>query len=189
MEVEILSSNLSSRVNLLLEGCSVNTVLANSFVVPLVETKSMLNKSVTEAFSKEDFEYLSKEVISENPEKGYRICKVTTRLNPNSSYEIAENLKGEFIGVPLSAQRFCVEMDMDVQCYEGSSVCSIGYCRQEKGWRGWSHRAMSPLFKEGFTVSSDSIICGLKPEWIPGYRCPSLDVAKEMAIEYAKYVS
>lgn len=188
-----MSKTNMNKTNMLLEGVSINSVLERARIPLCLYKSDILLKPVNESIiSTLDLGYVSDEEIMRDEEHGYIIHKVATKLSPDHPYEIATNLEGEFIGTPAEAELFCVKLGLYPQSSPNndSDVCCIGYSKDEDGWSGWSHRARSPIFKVGYKIeSSHEIICGKKPEWEVGFICPSVEVAKEMAIAYAEAVS
>jgi hypothetical protein len=68
---------------------------------------------------------------------------------------------GHYIGSPIWGHRICtVRGILPELASPGDNVCSIGYCKRERKWYGWSHRAMYG-FKPGSKVKKGH--CGYQP--------------------------
>ncbi len=63
---------------------------------------------------------------------------------------MAYNLKGEWIGTSVRAHVLIVQRGiMPEKRDPAHCVCSIGYCKKQRKWYGWSHRAIF-----GFAIGS-----------------------------------
>jgi len=63
----------------------------------------------------------------------------------------AVNAAGDYIGDEETAKFLCSERGINPELASPSnSVCSIGFCKAEQKWYGWSHRAIC-----GFGVGSE----------------------------------
>jgi hypothetical protein len=84
---------------------------------------------------------------------------------------VAYNHKGDYIGNPKEAYYLCVKRGILPEPIDGSQICSIGYCKKDRKWYGWSHRALFG-FKTGSKVKIGD--CGFTPsnreEFIEAYR-------------------
>lgn len=55
----------------------------------------------------------------------------------------AYNLRGEYIGDPKTARYLIVTRKIKpIKASKYHCVCSIGYCKRQRKWYGWSHRAI-----------------------------------------------
>jgi len=62
----------------------------------------------------------------------------------------AYNDRAEYIGSEEDAKFICDKMGIDPICIDGNSVCSIGFCKKDNKWYGWSHRTI-----HGFGIGSE----------------------------------
>ncbi len=68
---------------------------------------------------------------------------------------------GHYIGNPKDAHRLCIKRGIAPEVsHPDNEVCSIGYCKNDGKWYGWSHRAIYG-FKPGSTCKMGS--CGFLP--------------------------
>lgn len=73
----------------------------------------------------------------DNPEIGGMDCAYSTKDNG-------------YIGTPEEAKWLCDERGILVEKASSEhNVCSIGFCKKENKWYGWSHRAIA-----GFTIGN-----------------------------------
>lgn len=109
--------------------------------------------------------------------------------------------EGYYIGDTKRANFLIKKMNIKPEIIPGNKVCSIGFCRKEQKWYGWSHRAIC-----GFGIGSiaEEGDCCTTSGWtedylqqhpeellkvIPvGFRAKSLSDAKRMAIAFAESV-
>lgn len=145
---------------------------------------SRINEKI---FSEGDFRLNIVEVLYVDEEHGYKVCRVASKLVDDMV--CAYNLNDQLIGSEEEAEILCKKFNLRVEAPIGSDVCCIGYSPKEDGWCGWSHRAMSPIFKKGYRLPKDSFLCGMRVNWIPGYVTKDSAEAKEMALSYAEAVS
>ena len=93
-------------------------------------------------------------------------------------------IDGGFIGDQRMAQKFVDEKGIEPEKAEPDhNVCSIGFCKKEEKWYGWSHRAYEGFgigdhFKESYPGGDEK-----------GRKIKSLDEAKEAAKAFARSVS
>lgn len=128
-------------------------------------------------------------------------------------YKTAYTPIGERIGEPRWAHRLCKIMGIRPQIRQklltdakrianlrGEITCSIGFCKREQKWYGWSHRAIfgfavGDVAKEGDCVCSS----GWTEEYLAehpeedlslpaGFTAHTLDDARRMAIAFAESV-
>lgn len=118
------------------------------------------------------------------------------------SHEVAYNPDGAYIGNLKVAKMLCEERGIAPELIPPDmNVCSIGFCKKEQKWYGWSHRAI-----HGFSIGDvvkEGDCCALSgwtddylanhPEAdlsLPiGFKAKTLDDAKRMAIAFAESVS
>lgn len=109
-----------------------------------------------------DFQSISSQyngtVLSENYENP--LYNVITESIPVGAYGNEEemtmtyctNKNGDYIGDKETAEYICDEKGIAPELASPKhSVCSIGFCKRERKWYGWSHRAMSG-FEKGDVV-------------------------------------
>lgn len=74
----------------------------------------------------------------------------------------AYNDNGDYIGSPQDAYKICKRWGVKPEKIDKEhSVCSIGFCEEDKSWVGWSHRAAAK-FEIGSKVKKGD--CGYKPK-------------------------
>jgi hypothetical protein len=78
-------------------------------------------------------------------------------VTPPCPIKAAYNLRGEYIGDPKTARYLVVQRGIKpIKSDKHHCVCSIGYCKKQRKWYGWSHRAMcgfgigDKLFEENY---------------------------------------
>ena len=114
----------------------------------------------------------------------------------------AYSLSGQYIGNAVDAYILCIKMGIRPELSQDqNNVCSIGYCKKEQKWYGWSHRAIfgfkiGDVVKEGDCTNSSGYVeefinkhpeCDLSQP--VGFKAETLDDAKRMAIAFANSVS
>lgn len=117
----------------------------------------------------------------------------TVRLSGEDAYgakpfemKRACNPNGDYIGGSKDAYYLCKKMGIAPQKRTPSSgVCSIGFCKDEQKWYGWSHRALFG-FGVGSTVSKGDCVAGYLPI---GFKAENLADARRMAAAFAESVS
>lgn len=114
----------------------------------------------------------------------------------------AYNLNGDYIGDSKTAYRFCKLRGIKPELRtKDSNVCSIGFCKKENKWYGWSHRAVygfkiGDIVKEGDCCASS----GWTKEYLKkhpeedtslpvGFKANTLNDCKKMAMAFAASVS
>lgn len=106
----------------------------------------------------------------------------------SDSFEMKEarTPSGDYIGNSKDAYHLCKKRGIAPQKRKpSSSVCSIGFCKAEQKWYGWSHRA---LF--GFGIGSTISKGDCTAEYMRvGFKAKSLTDAKRMAEAFAESVS
>ena len=114
----------------------------------------------------------------------------------------AYSIDGHYIGNQKDAYFLCHKMGIRPEVWKDeNNVCSIGFCKKENKWYGWSHRAIfgftiGDVVKEGNCTNSSGYIeeyidehpeCDLS---LPvGYKAYTMADAKRMAIAFADSVS
>jgi len=63
---------------------------------------------------------------------------------------------GGYIGNEEFAASLCTKRGIQPELMEGAKVCSIGFCKKEEKWYGWSHRAIFG-YGVGSTVKKGSL--------------------------------
>ena len=109
---------------------------------------------------------------------------------------------GEYIGNSKWAHRLVVKRGIRPQkAMPSHSVCSIGFCKKEQKWYGWSHRAIfgfgiGDVVKEGDIHATsgwtDDYLAEHPEEDLSlpvGFRAETLNDAKRMAVAFAESVS
>jgi len=99
---------------------------------------------------------------------------------------------GHYIGSPKMARFLVVKKGIRPELATSSNhVCSIGFCRKEQKWYGWSHRAIvgfgigDKLFEEycpGATDETPFVEHGRKT-------IETLSEARQAAVNFANYVA
>ena len=94
---------------------------------------------------------------------------------------------GDYIGNPRDAHYLVVKRGIAPEKRSASSnVCSIGYCKRERKWYGWSHRAIcgfgvGAVVKKGDCAASEGVPVGFKAK--------TMEDAKRIACAFAESVS
>ncbi len=138
---------------------------------------------------------------------GYEVRKI--RLSGDDAFggptfEVRQAFtpQGDYIGNPKFAWRLCVKMGIKPELRTHTSgTCSIGYCKREHKWYGWSHRAIygfgiGAVVKKGDCTNTS----GWDETWLKehpecdlslpvGFKAKSLKDARRMAIAFAESVS
>lgn len=127
------------------------------------------------------------------PDLGYNIQTERIQVNPGDNWvtiESAYTPKGLYIGNPKEAYFLCKRLGIKPEVYEDDKVtCTIGFCKKENKWYGWSHRAIYG-FGIGDIVSKGDATAGQDPKSLPiGFKATTLEHAKQMAIAFADSVS
>ena len=95
---------------------------------------------------------------------------------------------GGYIGDEKTADFICNKMGIVPETIPGDEVCSIGYCRMNNKWYGWSHRAIVG-FQKGNRIFEERYGNGNTPFIEHGSKTiKSLDDAKQAAINFARYI-
>lgn len=93
---------------------------------------------------------------------------------------------GHYIGDPKIAHRLIVRMGIAPELStKTNKVCSIGYCKKNRKWYGWSHRAIFG-FGIGSTVKEGDCAAASLPV---GFKAHNLDNCRQMAVAFAESVS
>lgn len=139
------------------------------------------------------------------PDYGYelrtemsKMCIEDEPLKIVSAYTV----KGNYIGNARDAYHLCRTMGIRPELISNDKkVCSIGFCKKEQKWYGWSHRAIfgfgiGDVVKEGDCAASSDWTdeCLIEhPDWdrsLPvGFKAKTMEHAKRMAIAFADSVS
>ena len=127
----------------------------------------------------------------------------------------AYTLNGDWIGDSKLAYRLIVKWGIMPELANPShNICSIGFCKRDGTWAGWSHRAIQrfgigdKLFVENFKLSKTALskdneyrkkfkdaecadyIEDVVPFREHGYKTiETLDEARQAAVNFANYVS
>lgn len=179
-----------------------DSMLATVPVSTLEAVPSQDTPSVSDKLNKTS-SGIEKVVISQRKYKvGYIVKNEAWRLAGDTVTEpcfikAAYNLKGEYIGDPKRARLLIVKMGIKpTKASKKHCVCSIGYCKRQRKWYGWSHRAMvgfgigDRLFEENYREH----ISEEKRDMIPFLKHGSVIIrnlkqAKQAAINFATSVS
>ncbi len=106
----------------------------------------------------------------------------TTDMKMQCSYSLID---GGYIGDYKTANYLMKRGIAPEKSHPKHNVCSIGYCKKERKWYGWSHRAIYG-FKTGSKCKKG--MCQYNPkkgEWT----ARNMTEAKQMAIDFAESVS
>ncbi len=139
------------------------------------------------------------------PDYGYELrtelWKVTEEDESSLIVAAYSSLDGKYIGNVKDAYYLCRIKGIRPMIHKvENKVCSIGFCKKENKWYGWSHRAIFGFtvgdeVKEGDCTASSGWTdeCLVKhPEWnlcLPiGFKAETMDDAKRMAIAFADSV-
>ncbi len=145
---------------------------------------------------------ITKVVINQRRYKaGYIVRNEAWKAFPDSDEPLfikaAYNLRGEYIGDPKTARYLCVTRKIKpTKASKNHSVCSIGFCKKQRKWYGWSHRAIygfgigDKLFEENYRPHAND----KKNDLIPFNKHGSVVIrtlkqAKQAAINFAASVS
>lgn len=133
---------------------------------------------------------------------GYIVRDEAWKLDDDSSTEpcaikAAYNLRGEYIGDPKTARYLIVTRKIKpIKASKDHCVCSIGYCKRQRKWYGWSHRAMAgfgkgdKLFEENYREHAGEEVRDKIPFNKHGtIVIRTLKQAKQAAINFARSVS
>ena len=103
---------------------------------------------------------------------------------------VAYTRYGNYIGNARDAYRLCVKRGIAPELANiKDKTCSIGWCKKEQKWYGWSHRAIYG-FKIGDVVKEGDCCVGNSPNSLPiGFKAKDLSDARRMAIAFAESVS
>lgn len=139
-----------------------------------------------------------------NYKAGYvvRTEEVTMEDNPTVIMKSAYTPSGDYIGTSRWAHRLIVKRGVKPEKRTPTSnVCSIGFCKKEQKWYGWSHRAIHGFgigdeVREGSCVAesgwTDEYLAEHPEEDVSlpiGFKAYTLDDAKLMADAFAESVS
>lgn len=133
------------------------------------------------------------EISRRNYKAGYVVVKgiVDGEEFGGDDWEMAhaETPAGDYIGSAKDAHFLCRKKGIAPEKADPeSSVCSIGFCKKEQKWYGWSHRAIF-----GFGIGSEVKRgdCAYVPEEFGRgeWTAETLDDAKQMAMDFAEDVS
>lgn len=138
---------------------------------------------------------MKKEVLKVRRYKvGYEIRTELWWHSPNdepTEVKAAYTPSGDYIGSSRRANFFCKKRGINPEkASQDHCVCSIGFCKKEKKWYGWSHRAMcgfgigDKLYEEEFT--DDGSVPFIEHGSIT---IENMDQAKQAAINFASSVS
>ena len=143
--------------------------------------------------------------IQKMPDYGYELRTELVKTDEEDEtlkMVSAYSLSGSYIGNPKTAYTLCIKMGIKPEIYTNQDrTCSIGFCKKENKWYGWSHRAMygftigDKVKKGDCTASSGYIDEYIKehPEAdlsLPiGFTAKTMNDAKRMAIAFADSVS
>lgn len=164
--------------------------------VPTTDTPSVAGNAPSKPWK------MTKVVINQRRYKaGYIVKNEAWKAFPDSDEPVfikaAYNLKGEYIGDPKTARYLCVTRKIKpIRADKKHCVCSIGYCKRQRKWYGWSHRAMvgfgigDKLFEENYREHADEKV----RDHIPFLKHGSVVIrtlkqAKQAAINFAASVS
>lgn len=148
-----------------------------------------------------------KEILSRQrmPDYGYELRTELVKMNVEDEpmkMVNAYSLSGSYIGNPKTAYTICIKRGIKPETYtKEDRTCSIGFCKKENKWYGWSHRAMY-----GFTIGDKvekgdcTASSGYTDEYIKehpqkdlslpvGFTSKTMDDARRMAIAFAESVS
>jgi len=102
----------------------------------------------------------------------------------------AYNPKGEWIGSPKEANFLCKKLGIAPEkAQPDHCVCSIGFCRNDWKWYGWSHRAICG-FGIGDRIFDEKYGNDKTPFTKHGRRkIETIEQAREAAIKFAESVS
>lgn len=134
-------------------------------------------------------EYLSRELIEEKEEFGYRLY--LEKFKDDIELEVSYNLNDDYIGDKETAIQLCEKRGIRPELITPDSViCQIGKCVDKDSedfdkWFGWSHRAIYG-FAIGDVVGEGDITSGRLPE---GFEAKTEDDTREMSIAFAKGVA
>ncbi len=156
--------------------------------------------------TKDEFGMMS-EVISVQrlPDYGYELRTEQIMMDGDDEplkMVSAYSLKGNYIGNAQDAYYLCRTLSIRPEVInKGKNVCSIGFCKKEQKWYGWSHRArfgfgIGDIVKKGDSTASS----GYTDEYLAdnpdkdlslpiGFKAETLDDVKRMAIAFADSVS
>lgn len=112
-----------------------------------------------------------------------------------------ENFDGKYIGL-WEEGRFLLKRNIAPETFNGNKVCSIGYCKKENKWYGWSHRSLYG-FGINDCIESNNHLCsqsGWTKEYLKdhpeedlslpvGFRANNIEDCKKMAIAFADSIS
>lgn len=109
----------------------------------------------------------------------------------------AYNLRGEYIGDVKTARYFIVKRGITPRkASKQHSTCSIGYCKRDGKWYGWSHRAIhgfgkgDKLFDENYKSNLTEFERDKIPFRIHGrITIKNNKQARQAAINFARSVS
>jgi hypothetical protein len=136
---------------------------------------------------------------------GYVVQEEMVKCGDNDEplrMKVAYNYNGQYIGDSKTAYRLCTLRGIKPELKKDSlTVCTIGFCKREQKWYGWSHRAIwgykvGDVIEEGSCASTS----GWTDEYLKehpeednslsvGFEAKSLDDAKRMAVAFADGVS
>lgn len=109
----------------------------------------------------------------------------------------AYTFRGEYIGDVKTARYLIVKRKIKpTKVSKEHNICSIGYCKLDKRWYGWSHRAIcgfkrgDKLFREDYKSSLPETRRDKIPFVKHGYvTIKNNKQAKQAAINFARYVN
>ena len=148
---------------------------------------------------------MDKQVIETIDMGAYEIRKEKWRMGEDDEWSDMESAyskkDGSYIGNVDTAIVLCDSKGILPECMDDEhNVASIGFCRREQKWYGWSHRALfgfgiGDVVEEGDCSASSGWIDGITPEGKPdplvlpvGFRAETLDDARRMAVAFASSV-
>lgn len=194
-----------NKANLLVEGVSPRALFLGERATVITKTSFLaLPKILNESrfLSEDDFKVYARECVGSFPDKGYELWKEFSNLCPDGII-MAYNMEGKFIGDEKDAKFFCCKLGVIPETYGENKVCSIGFNKDEQAWYGWSHRAISPPFKVGYSIDDPDHLCcssGWTADYLAahpeanlslplGFTANNLDDCKRLAIAYADAVA
>lgn len=132
---------------------------------------------------------------------GYVVKYEVWKLDETDGFPVivksAYTFRGEYIGDVKTARYLIIKRKIKpIKISKSSNVCSIGYCKQDKKWYGWSHRSICG-FRKGdklFTENYKSNLSESERDMIPFIKHGRITIknnkqAKQAAINFARYVS
>ena len=113
--------------------------------------------------------------------------KTWEESSPDNTFDVisAYTKDGEYIGGEKIAKLLSKRGIAPELADESHNVCSIGFCKKEQKWYGWSHRAIYGFGVGDVVKEGDS-----HAEYLDiGFKAKTLDDARAMAVAFAASVS